>query len=154
MTVSAWRIVKTKYLREAFDGEGARLYGGRWNSPGNRVIYTAEHASLAVLEVLVHLESSTPLVSYSLVQVQFEESLIEELNVDRLPLDWRKSPPPVDVQSIGDRWIDEMRSVVLKVPSAVLPIESVYILNPRHPEFESIRISAAVPFSFDKRLLD
>lgn len=154
MTISAWRIVKTKYLREAFDGEGARLYGGRWNSPGNRVIYTAEHASLAVLEVLVHLESSIPLTAYSLVKVEFEESLIEELDVEELPPDWRISPPPVDVQSIGDQWIDEVRSAVLKVPSAVLPIESVYLLNPRHPEFESVRISAAIPFSFDKRLLD
>lgn len=154
MTISAWRIVKTKYLREAFDGEGARLYGGRWNSPGNRIIYTAEHASLAVLEVLVHLESSIPLTAYSLVKVEFEESLIEELDVEELLPDWRISPPPVDVQSIGDQWIDEVRSAVLKVPSAVLPIESVYLLNPRHPEFESVRISAAIAFSFDKRLLD
>ena len=153
MIYSAWRIVKTKYLNEAFDGEGARLYGGRWNSPGNRAVYVAEHASQAILEVLVHLESSSALSAYSLVKVEFDESLIEELANEELPPNWRRSPPPLEVQSIGDRWIDEARSVVLKVPSAVLPIESAYLFNPRHPEFESIRISAPMPFSFDKRLL-
>ena len=153
MSLSAWRIVKTKYLEEAFDGEGARLYGGRWNSPGNSAVYTAEHASLAVLEVLVHLESSIPLPTYSLVQVTFEEAHLEELGVDGLPPNWRRSPPPVEVQSIGDQWIDEGRSAILKIPSAVLPIESVYLMNPRHPDFESTRISDPIPFSFDKRLL-
>ena len=153
MSLSAWRIVKTKYLKEAFDGEGARLYGGRWNSPGNRAVYAAAHASLAVLEVLVHLESSIPLPTYSLVQVTFDEVHLEELRVDGLPPNWRSSPPPVEVQSIGDQWIDEARSAILKIPSAVLPIESVYIMNPRHPDFERIRISDPIPFSFDKRLL-
>jgi RES domain-containing protein len=153
VTLSAWRIVKTKYLKEAFDGEGARLYGGRWNSPGNRAVYVAEHASLAVLEVLVHLESSIPLPTYSLIQISFEEALLEELGIDGLPPNWRSSPPLVEVQSIGDRWIDEARSVILKIPSAVLPVESVYLINPRHPDFGSIRISDPIPFSFDTRLL-
>jgi RES domain-containing protein len=153
MTLNAWRIVKTKYLEGAFDGEGARLYGGRWNSPGNRVVYTAEHASLAVLEVLVHLESSTPLPGYSLVQVAFEESLIEELEVEELPPNWRASPPPVEVQSIGNQWIEEERSAVFKVLSAILPIEAVYLFNPQHPDFDKFTISTPIPFSFDKRLL-
>jgi len=151
--LSAWRIIKTKYLKEAFDGEGARLYGGRWNSPGNRAVYAAAHASLAVLEVLVHLESSIPLPTYSLVQVTFNEAHLEELGVDGLPPNWRSSPPPVEVQSLGDHWIEEERSAILKIPSAVLPIESVYLMNPRHPDFESIRIYDPIPFSFDKRLL-
>ena len=153
MTLTTWRIVKTKYLKGAFDGEGARLYGGRWNSPGKRVVYTAEHASLAILEVLVHLESSTPLPGYSLVQVAFEESLVQELEVEGLPPNWRASPPPVEVQSIGDQWIDEGRSAVLMVPSAILPIEAVYLFNPQHPDFNKIKISTPLPFSFDKRLL-
>jgi RES domain-containing protein len=153
VTVCAWRIVKTKYLKEAFDWEGARLYGGRWNSPGNRAVYVAEHASLAVLEVLVHLESSIPLPTYSLIQISFEEALLEELGVDGLPPNWRSSPPPAEVQSIGDRWIDAGRSVILKIPSAVLPVESVYLINPRHPDFGSIHISDPIPFSFDNRLL-
>lgn len=153
MILSAWRIAKTKYLKDAFDGEGARLYGGRWNSPGNRAVYVAEHASLAVLEVLVHLESSIPLPTYSLIQVSFDEALLKELGADELPPNWRSSPPPVEVQSIGDQWIDEARSAILKIPSAVLPIESVFIMNPRHPDFESVRISDPIPFSFDKRLL-
>lgn len=153
MNLSAWRIVKTKYLKEAFDGEGARLYGGRWNSRGNRAVYAAEHASLAVLEVLVHLESSLPLPDYSLVQVTFPEALIEDFDVEELPSNWRISPPPMEVQSIGDRWIDGGRSVVLKVPSVVLPIECVYLFNPQHPDFERVTILEPIPFSFDKRLL-
>ncbi|OGO16769.1 MAG: hypothetical protein A2Z14_05615 [Chloroflexi bacterium RBG_16_48_8] len=154
MTLNAWRILKTKYLKEAFDGEGARLYGGRWNSPGNRIVYTAEHASLAVLEILVHLESSIPLPGYSLVRVEFDASIVETLDVKGLPTNWRASPPPVEVQSIGDQWIEEGRSVVLKVPSVVLPIEHVYLLNPQHPDFKGIAIFAPISYSFDKRLLD
>jgi RES domain-containing protein len=153
MTQSAWRIVKSRYLEEAFDGEGARLYGGRWNSPGNRVVYAAEHASLAILEILVHLETSAPLRGYSLIQVSFEESLIEELGVERLSPNWRASPPPVEVQSIGDQWIEGERSAVLKAPSAILPIEAVYLFNPQHPDFDKLSISTPLPFSFDKRLL-
>jgi RES domain-containing protein len=153
MTQSAWRIIKSRYLEGAFDGEGASLYGGRWNSPGNRVVYAAEHASLAILEILVHLETSAPLPSYSLIRVAFEESLIQELEVEGLPTNWRTSPPPVEVKSIGDQWIEGGRSAVLKVPSAILPIEAVYLFNPQHPDFDKLSISTPLPFSFDKRLL-
>jgi RES domain-containing protein len=153
VSLSAWRIVKRKYLKEAFEGEGARLYGGRWNSLGKRVVYVAEHASLAILEVLIHLESSIPLPAYSLIQAKFDEALVEELDVEVLPLNWRVSPPPLDVQSIGDGWIDEARSVILRVPSVVLPIENVYLFNPQHPDFSKVTLREPVPFSFDKRLL-
>jgi RES domain-containing protein len=105
------------------------------------------------LEVFIHLETSTLLPIYSLVQVAFEESLIEELEVEGLPPNWRASPPPVEVQSIGDQWIDEERSAVLKVPSVILPIEAVYLLNPQHPDFDKLTMSTPIPFSFDKRLL-
>ena len=74
----AWRIVKAKHAATAFDGEGARLFGGRWNSPGTRMIYTSATLSLAALESLVHL-SPPVLFKYVAIPVEFDESLIETL---------------------------------------------------------------------------
>src|SRR3712207_9538441 len=87
---TGWRIVKSRYAAAAFDGEGARLYGVRWNSPGTRMVYTSSTISLAVLEVLVHLQEASLLSSYSLVSVSFDDALIECLDRSRLPDGWRK----------------------------------------------------------------
>ena len=103
MTAEAWRIVKTKHAAQAFDGEGARLYGGRWNSPGHRVVYSSSTVSLAVLEILVHLETSIALPAYSLFSIQLDESLILRFSVDALPKDWRDSPAPPGLQTVRSR---------------------------------------------------
>jgi RES domain-containing protein len=139
-------------VKEAFSGEGARLYGGRWNSPGARLVYTAEHASLAVLEMLVHLDSGLPLAEYSLIEVEFGRSLIEIKQLDDLPSNWRANPAPAQTQSIGDQWVHEGRSVVLQVPSAVLPIEKVFLLNPEHPDIQNVQIGKPQTFFVDRRL--
>jgi RES domain-containing protein len=154
MMLKAWRIIKTKYLDEAFSGEGARLYGGRWNSQGRGVVYTAQHASLAVLEILVHLESTSPLFGYVLIQVEFDPGLLEILDIETLPDQWRVDPPPAELQSIGDEWFEQRRSVVLRVPSAVLPIENVYLLNPEHPDFDQITLHDPLPLPIDRRLIN
>jgi RES domain-containing protein len=153
MILSAWRITKATHAPDAFSGEGAWRFGGRWNSLGKRVVYTAEHASLAVLEVLVHLESSLPLAAYSLIQAEFDEVQVERLVASKLPEEWRRGPAPAEAQLIGDRWIEEGRSLVLGVPSAILPIETVYLINPEHPSFEDISFHKPQPFSFDERLM-
>lgn len=152
MSQHGWRIVKTRYLEEAFSGEGAWRYGGRWNSPGTRIVYVAEHASLAVLEILVHLETGLPLADYSLIEVVFEETLIERVEQGDLPSNWRNSPAPADTMAIGDTWVRESRSAVLQLPSAVVPIEQVFLLNPAHSSFERIQIGEPQGFTFDPRL--
>jgi RES domain-containing protein len=153
VSVSAWRIVKRKLAKDAFSGEGARLYGGRWNSPGVSVVYIAQTQSLAALELLVHLETSELLYEYVVIEARFDASLITRLAKTNLPQDWRSSPPPASVRAIGDAWIAEEPSPVLELPSAVIPAESIFLLNPHHPAFAKIEIGKPLDFEFDLRLI-
>jgi RES domain-containing protein len=148
----SWRITKTARVATAFDGEGARTNGGRWNSPGTLVVYTAQTESLAALELLVHLRAADLLKSYSSIPVSFEDSLVEVVDPARLPSDWKDFPAPSALQRIGDRWVAEQRSVVLRVPSAIVPSESNFLLNPRHSAFGLVAIGPANSFQFDRRL--
>jgi RES domain-containing protein len=152
VTRSAWRITKARHTQTAFTGEGARLFGGRWNSVGTAMVYCSEHASLSILELLVHLGPGMGLSDYVLLACSFDEGLVDRVDGSALPAGWRESPPLVDVQTIGDRWVQDARSAVLQVPSAVVPIEWNYLLNPQHPDFSQVQIGAAEPFAFDPRL--
>jgi RES domain-containing protein len=151
--LTAWRIAKRRYASAAFDGEGARLYGGRWSSAGTRVAYAAQSVALATVEVLAGLGKMSLLPSYSLVSVRFDESEMEVLPLSSLPANWRTYPAPPELQAIGDTWIAENRSLVLQVPSAIIETEANYLLNPMHASFASVTISAALPFEIDARLV-
>lgn len=148
----AWRIVKTKYARNAFDGEGARVYGGRWNSIGVPMVYTAANTSLAVLEILVHLDASEILLAYSLCKVKIHDDLVKTLDRRRLPADWRTAMAANQLRLIGDRWAAKKESVVLRVPSVIVPNEDCLLINPLHPDARKIVIEKPVPFTFDERL--
>ena len=136
-----------------FDGEGAFRFGGRWNSRGVRMLYMAGSLSLAALEMLVHLNEEKILFSYSFAAARFNESLvlpIEEFKT--LPKNWSASPPPLEIQRIGNEWVRSETSVVLRVPTSVLPVEYNYLINVRHPEFSKIKFDKPQTFIFDKRL--
>jgi RES domain-containing protein len=150
--LSAWRLVKHRYLAQAWDGEGARQFGGRWNSPGVPVVYTSETLALALLEVLVRLQSTKVLHGYSAVRCEFDEALIRSVDVSGLPAGWERSPAPPELAAIGDEWFRNAASPVLRVPSAIVPLEHNYLLNPLHPEFPAIRLGTAVAFPIDPRL--
>ena len=150
--VSAWRITKRKHARSAFTGEGARLFGGRWNTPGAALIYTADSQALAVLEILVHLDSPELLKKYVLFPVEIDEAYILALDPTSLPRNWRAEPAPTRVQKMGDAWVDSGASAVLRVPSSLVPGESNFLLNPKHPDFRKLTIGAPIPFQFDPRL--
>jgi RES domain-containing protein len=152
VTIEAWRLVKTRHLAHAFDGEGARLYGGRWNSPGLGVVYLAESLSLAALEILVHLQSTAPLVAFAAIPVRFDARLMRSVPAKALPADWRASPPPAALRTIGDAWLAEARSAVLAVPSAVVESERIFLVNPAHPGFARMHRGRPRPFAFDARL--
>ncbi len=152
MSIVVWRIVKRKYEATAFDGEGASKYGGRWNSPGKRVVYTAGSKSLALLELLVYLDSSV-LSSYVVIPVTFSDALLSQVDILSLPPVWKEHPAPVELREMGDRWLESFGSAVLQVPSAIVPDESNYLINPDHPDFSSVEIGASVPFKIDLRLL-
>lgn len=148
----AWRVVRTRYAESAFSGEGAFRYGGRWNSRGRPMVYTSGSRALAALEILVHL--NPPLhFEYRAMQVAMEETHLEKIAVSRLPSDWRSQPSEPETRAIGDRWLRESRSVVLEVPSVIVPEESNFLLNPLHPDFRSLKFSKSQPFSLDPRLI-
>lgn len=150
--LTAWRIVKARYAATAFDGEGARRFGGRWNSKGVPVIYAAGSQALAVLELLVHLESSDLLKHYGLIPVTFDEALVEALDPRSLPANGRRRPTPAAVRALGDAWVASGRSAVLRVPSAVVPGEHNYLINPLHDDFARLTIGTPQPYRFDRRL--
>lgn len=147
-----WRIVPENRANDAFLGEGARLYGGRWNSPGVAIVYGSQNKSLAALEQLVHFNPITP-NRFKVFQFQFPDSLIESVLLRNLPKGWRQEPPPPFTQQLGNVWARELRSAVLAIPSIIIPDELNYLLNPAHPDFKTITIGKPENFSFDARLL-
>ena len=149
----AWRVVKRKFLESAFDGQGARRAGGRWNSPGRSVIYTAESSALAILEILVHVEISL-LSHYVFIPVHFSEEQTTRIDPANLPQGWRSHPGPDDLRRIGDGWLESCSSLALQVPTAVAPTGWNYLLNPAHPDFSRLDIGDPADFKLDSRFMD
>jgi RES domain-containing protein len=152
--VSAWRIDRRKWQKTSFSGSGAQLEGGRWNSAGVAVVYASRNLSMAALEKFVHFSSPLParqqFVAFAL---RFHEVEVEVFPVRRLAKGWNQKPPIAVSQSIGDEWFHARRTAILQLPSAIIPEEANFLLNPLHPDFPRIRIAPAQPFTFDSRLL-
>lgn len=149
---TAFRLVKTKFAPTAYSGEGARLYGGRWNSPGTAVVYLAGSISLAMLEVLVHTEDVAILEAFSIGEVGYDEGLETAVKVKDLPATWKDLPAGSETQAIGDEWVATASSVLLKVPSVVADGEFNVLMNPAHPDVAKLVFAPIVPFRFDRRL--
>jgi RES domain-containing protein len=150
--LTAWRITKRKHASTAVSGEGAREFGGRWNSPGVAIVYSARSQSLAVLEMLVHLDSSDLLQKYVLIAAEFDQSLVSQLSPSALPKHWRSDSALDDLRAIGDEWVRSGKSAVLQVPSVLVPGEHNCLLNPEHRDFAQLRFGKPQPFRFDPRL--
>ena len=149
--ISIYRIVKKKWAANAFDGEGARLYGGRWNSKGLSCIYTTSSESLALLEMLVHIQDEALSNHYSLFKLKLPENQIMVLN--HLPENWREHPAPKETAEIGDQWLTGNSSLALRVPSVVVPREYNYLINPKHPDFSKLlKTAEELEFEIDSRL--
>jgi RES domain-containing protein len=152
MTRTGWRIVPADKAATAFDGEGARLYGGRWNPAGVPMVYGSEHQSLAALEVRVHIDKTGMQKLYKCFAFHFAEDLMEFFRAAALPKDWMQEPPPPSLQNHGGGWAKSATSVILAVPSVIIPGENNYLINPRHPDFPRVRIDPPTDFAFDRRL--
>jgi RES domain-containing protein len=151
--LEVWRITSARYEERAFDGEGARLYGGRWNHPGTAAIYASHTLSLCALEYFVHLEPE--LAPKDLVTIRAEipaDLRITRFKISDLPSDWRVYPAPDGLKDLGTAWARSAETAVLAVPSAIIPYESNYLINPGHSEFSRIRLHLAEPFAFDPRM--
>lgn len=153
MKITAWRIVMAKHKDSAFDGEGARIAGGRWNKIGIPLIYTADSLALAALEIIVHLPTHDVLKKiFFHIPVQFDTELIALLDPADLPDDWDRFPPPESTQTIGTEWALKKKSVILKVPSTVIRNEFNYLINPLHTDFKKLSFGNPQRFVFDPRI--
>ena len=147
--LSVWGITTSAF---ALSGEGARLYGGRWNPKGVPIVYTAASQSLAMLEMLVQ---DQPLrARYVIIEARIPAGLaIDRVRIDHLPSDWREITAREKLQAIGAEWARKRSTPVLVVPSAIVPPESNYLLNPLHFDFKRIRIGKPTTVETDLRLI-
>jgi RES domain-containing protein len=151
--LTVWRITHRRWAATAFTGEGARQAGGRFNSVGVPVVYTAASRSLAMLEILVQVDQRSRLGEHVSILATFSDRLVEVAERNDLPAGWDNVPDTEVATAFGDAWQKERRSVVLRVPSVIVPGEHNYLLNPDHPDFSRVTIGEAAPARFDPRLV-
>jgi RES domain-containing protein len=150
--MKAWRVVKRRHAAKAFDGKAAQRFGGRWSSPGSPAVYASTTKSLALLEVLVHLDVGRPLPRLVAFAFNVPDDLVERLPPARLPRHWRSSKGMLATQRVGDEWLATRRALALAVPSVIVPEEHNYLLNPEHAAFARLRFGRPMPFLVDPRL--
>lgn len=149
-----WRLTRPAYAATAFDGRGAADYGGRWNPVGVPTVYTAEALSLAALELLVHLDAeAVRQMAYVALPADLPKGAVETLAANELPPGWSATSAPVALAEIGRTWAASGRSLALRVPSAVVPVEWNVLVNPRHAGMDDVAVGEAVPWLYDSRLV-
>jgi len=150
--VTVWRLCTRQKAEAAFTGNGAYRRGGRWNLPGTRIVYCAESRALAAMEILVHVEDMEDLarLEWRAMAVTVPWEAIERPG--RFPGSWRTYPYSRATQKFGSAWARAGRTVALRVPSAVVPGEFNFLLNPKHEMFARLRIAPAEAFRFDSRI--
>lgn len=147
-----WRICREIHAGSAFSGEGARLYGGRWNSQGLRVIYTSPSLALAAIETFVHLEPNLRPDDLVSIEAELPDHLrTERIDLKSLSRQWYELRDE-SLRAIGDRWIGAGKSLALHVPSAAIRGEWNVLLNPEHSDFRKVKVGKVKAFEFDLRM--
>jgi RES domain-containing protein len=147
-----WRICREIHAASAFSGEGARLYGGRWNSQGVRAVYTSPSLALAAIETFVHLEPNLRPDDLVSIETELPDNVrTERIDLKSLPRKWYELRDE-SLRTFGDRWIRAGRTVALHVPSAAIRGEWNVLLNPEHSDFRKLKIQKPNPFEFDLRM--
>lgn len=148
-----YRIAQDTYAKD-LSGEGARLYGGRWNRKGTSVLYTAGNSSLAMLEKLVHIPVYVFPKNLKITILEFPDTVsTRSITLDDLPADWIYRSEHPNVLDIGDQFVSQEEFLCLRVPSAINALDENVLINPRHPDFSNVKIVDQLPIIFDKRLL-
>lgn len=151
--MKVYRIAKQEFL-EDLSGEGARLFGGRWNKQGYNMLYTSAYLSLSVLELLVHLDYKFVDTTFGFIEIEIpDSSSITKVNDALLQSNWRSNPPQSFTQDYGTQWLKNSESLMLQVPSAVLPHETNFLINPKHLDFSKVRILRKAVLELDSRLV-
>jgi RES domain-containing protein len=145
-----YRIVQAEWAASAMTGEGARLFGGRWNPPGIPAVYLADSRALAALEIIVNAPCEVLPLAWWIFEVEVPDDLIETVKHDELPNDWQALPSSPGARFHGARWL-QTGGLCFRLPSAVIPEEFTLMLNPQHPDAGQLRISGPKEFRFDPR---
>ena len=150
--LTVWRILTTRFADSAFSGEGAGHYGGRWNRKGVPLVYTAGSQSLVMLEMLVQ---DQPLrARYLMIPAEIPTDLaLARVTTGQLDPEWRDAAALDTLRALGTQWAEGLTTAVLAVPSAVVPAETNYLLNPRHPDFSRISVGETQVLITDLRLI-
>jgi RES domain-containing protein len=150
-----YRLIRGRYAKKPLDGEGSFRFGGRWSSPGTRLAYTAEHASLAMIEYFVHIEPGSLPKDLVLVTAEVPEKLSRKvISPKHLPANWRRVPAPPTLAVIGDAFVQDAQTAILIVPSALSQAESNWLINPAHPEVSEIRLRPPQKLRYDPRFFN
>lgn len=147
-----YRLSHQKY-KDDLSGTGAALIGGRWNQKETKIIYTSSSKALSIVEILVHVPADGIPDDYCMISIEIpDNSPIQTVKLNTLPTDWNKFPRIGATQNIGTEFIRKNKFLALQVPSAVVPGEFNYLLNPAHPDFKKVKIKGTETFNFDPRL--
>lgn len=139
---------------EDLSGYGAELFGGRWNSPGNPVLYTSASISLAMLEVLAGSDPECLKQAFKVATIHLPEKIsLKRITTNKLPSGWNAYPHSRATQHLGDDWLEQASAAILEVPSAVNPLESNYLINPSLVNEEEIEITGVQELKFDRRFV-
>ena len=152
--LTGWRLSAPEFAgtpEEMLSGDGARLFGGRWNSPGRAAVYLGDSLALAGMELLVHLGNLDVLKTYRKMPVYIPEALVMHIEADELPFGW-ETGSRVTTRSIGDQWLVDRQSAVLQVPSAVVIGETNFIVNPDHRDAAALVPGPISDFRYDPRV--
>lgn len=150
--MTCWRLVKSRRADQVLSGDGARLFGGRWNHAGSRIVYTSSSLSLAALEVFVHLHGHEANMSFAAVQLSIPDDAVEVLSRTELPNGWRSSPAPDACKDLGSTWAWSQRALTLIVPSIIVPQETNILISVDHPLYKRVKVSSTEEFVFDERM--
>ncbi len=147
-----FRLSKLAWASD-LSGNGARLAGGRWNSQGTAMVYTSESRALCTVEIAVRSGLGLLPSGYQLITIEIpDDASILEIRPDQLRPEWRTFPYPVFTRHFGNRFVKDNKALILKVPSAVVPGDFNYLINPAHKDISQIKIVSIEAFEFDERM--
>ena len=151
--MNIYRITKTQYVND-LSGEGARLFGGRWNKAGDGMIYFSQNLSLCLLEIIVHVDYAALPLDYSFLEVEIPDSSIKNIqSIDFIEPKWSTEAAVNKLQMLGSSWLKKKESLAMRVPSAVMHQENNILVNPSHKDFGKLKIIKIGKMDFDPRLL-
>ncbi|MBS1663807.1 MAG: RES family NAD+ phosphorylase [Bacteroidetes bacterium] len=146
-----YRIGRTRHAKD-LSGEGARLFGGRWNQKGVPCLYASESRALALLEYTVNVNQDDIPRALSIITLELPDTSIREVAVTELPGDWSQAPAPASAKAFGTRLLQAAEHLIIKLPSAVIPAEFNYLINPLHADINTIKITDLRDFVYDIRI--